>query len=190
MELIDVINKRKSIRRFQDEEVPRELLEELLSLARKCPSAGAIRGFQGFITYEKLVYDAPIYVVICVDPTKYESRYGIRGRDLYAIQDATIFGAYFQLLLVDKGLASVWVGAFRESKIQRILGTNLRPVAILAIGLPYVLKEENPMPKVMVKKMKKVARKVKRPGSQKVLVKKMKLKWHLRPVADESTENV
>ena len=132
MNLEEVIKKRKSVRVFQKKEVPD--LEELIALARLSPSAGAIRGYKIIPTKEKITrIDAPLYLVICADPEAY-ARYGDRGRNLYAIQDATIFGAYLQLLLVDRGLASVWIGAFREEKIKRVLGTELRPVAIIAVG--------------------------------------------------------
>ena len=132
MELKEVISKRKSIRSFQDKEVPD--LTEIIELAKKGPSAGAIRGYQAIVTTEKLVYNAPVSVVICIDEAAYEKRYGERGRNLYAIQDATIFGAYLGLLLVEWGLCSVWVGAFREDRIKRILGTELKPVAVIAVG--------------------------------------------------------
>lgn len=134
MELDEVILKRRSVRKFQPIGLPDEMLEDVIKMAGKGPSAGGIRGFRAIITREKLAYDAPAYIVICVDQELYASRYGDRGRDLYAIQDAAIFGAYLTLLLVDRGLSSVWVGAFRENKVKRILGTALRPVAILAVG--------------------------------------------------------
>jgi len=135
MELKEVINKRHSVRVFQDKDVPDEILEELIALARKSPSAGGIRGYQVIITREKIIsYNAPVCIVICIDSEKYTIRYGDRGESLYAIQDSAIFAAYLQLLLVDAGLASVWIGSFREGKIQRSLNTKLRPIAIIAIG--------------------------------------------------------
>ena len=133
MNLEEVISKRKSVRSFQMwKEVPD--LTEIIELAKKGPSAGAIRGYQTIVTKEKLAYNAPVSVVICIDEAAYEKRYGERGRSLYAIQDAAIFGAYLGLLLVERGLCSVWVGAFRENKVKRILGTELRPIAVIAIG--------------------------------------------------------
>jgi len=135
MELRDVISLRRSVRRFSQDYVPIKAIEYILSLARKCPSAGGTRGFRAQITTEKLVYDAPYHIVIFTDPERYAPRYGDRGRELYAVQDATIYGAYIQLLLVDAGMASCWVGAFREGKIKRMFGTNERPVAILAVGV-------------------------------------------------------
>lgn len=136
MNLKDVIKKRRSVRSFQKTEVPD--LGELIALARMSPSAGAIRGYKTILTKEKITsVDAPLYLVICTDPEAYNKRYGERGKNLYAIQDATIFGAYLQLLLVDEGLASVWIGAFREDKIKKIINTELRPVAIIALGYEY-----------------------------------------------------
>lgn len=137
MRLEEVINKRKSVRSFGNADVPNEILEEIIALARKSPSAGAIRGYKTIITREKIVsIDAPVYLVICANPEAYAPRYGDRGKDLYSIQDATIFGAYFQLLLVDRGLASVWIGAFREGRLKQALNIeeNLRPIAIIALG--------------------------------------------------------
>ena len=135
MTLEEVIKKRKSVRTFKDIDVPDEILEQVISLARLVPSAGAIRGYEVRIIREKMTYvDAPVYMVICTNPEVYAQKYGDRGRDLYSIQDATIFGAYIQLILVNKGLDSVWIGAFSEGKIKKLLNISLRPIAIIAIG--------------------------------------------------------
>ena len=135
MTLEEVIKKRKSVRTFKDIDVPDEILEQVISLARLVPSAGAIRGYEVRIIREKLTHIvAPVYLVICTNPKAYSSRYGERGENLYAIQDATIFGAYIQLLLVDRGLASVWVGAFSEEKLKKLLNISSRPIAIIALG--------------------------------------------------------
>ena len=134
LEIRQGIDARKSVRSFQSTDIPDSLLEELITLAKKGSSAGAIRGYEAIITRDFDIYGAPVYVVICIDVVPYAKRYGTRGMDLYAIQDAAIFGAYLQLLLVDAGLSSVWIGAFREVKVQKILKTTLRPVAIIALG--------------------------------------------------------
>jgi len=137
MNLEQVIKKRKSVRSFKDKDVSDEIIEEILSLARLSPSAGAIRGYKVIITKEKISrIKAPVYLILCTDLKKYTERYGERGRDLYSVQDATIFGAYIQLLLVDKGLDSVWIGAFDEEKIKKLfdIDINSRPIAIIALG--------------------------------------------------------
>lgn len=133
MELADSIQRRRSVRAFQMwKEVPD--LTDVIALAKKGPSAGAIRGYELIVTKEKLAYNAPVCIVICINEAAYGKKYGERGRTLYAIQDAAIAGAYLGLLLVDRGLSSVWVGAFREEKVKRIIGTALRPVAVIAVG--------------------------------------------------------
>lgn len=139
MNLTDVIYKRHSVRKYRmDMAVPDELVSEIIELAKEAPSAGGMRAYRVFITRLKVTnqVDCPVYLVICSDPDKSASRYGDRGRDLYSLQDATIFGAYVQLVAVDKGLSSVWIGAFNEGRVKKLLDIsgNLRPVAIICLG--------------------------------------------------------
>ena len=54
MELEEVIKKRKSVRSFRKDDISDEILEEVVSLARKSPSAGAIRRYEVIITREKI----------------------------------------------------------------------------------------------------------------------------------------
>jgi len=133
MELREAIKRRKSVRNFEDTEPPD--LTEIMELAAKGPSAGAIRGYEAILSRERIgPYGAPVYIVICANPDAYVKRYGDRGRNLYAIQDATIYGAYLQLLLEEVGLSSCWVGAFNEWQVQNMLDTKLRPIAMIAVG--------------------------------------------------------
>lgn len=132
-----VLEERRSVRKFQDKEVPGRLVHWLIALAQTAPSAGGIRGYEMIVTKKPVAqYQAPVYLVVCARPEAYVKRYGDRGRNLYALQDATIVGAYIQLIAVDMGLATVWVGAFRESKIKKMLGLadGLRPIAIFPLG--------------------------------------------------------
>jgi nitroreductase len=70
------------------------------------------------------------------------TRYGTRG-DMYAVQDATILAAYIQLVAVNYGLSTCWVGAFREYRIikELVLEDNLKPIAVLPIGYSPTIKE-------------------------------------------------
>lgn len=136
MNLKESIRKRRSVRKYQDKPVPDNIVKEIIELARRAPSAGGLRGYKVFVTNQKMTnqIDAPLYLVVCADPEKYAKGYGDRGRNLYSVQDATIFGAYIQLLAVDYGLATVWVGAFVEGRVRRALKTELRPIVILCLG--------------------------------------------------------
>lgn len=137
MEFVDVLKKRHSVRHYQPQDVPDELVNKIVELAQTAPSAGGLRSYETFITRERIIsIEAPVYLVVCADPERSASRYGDRGRNLYSLQDATICAAYTQLIAVDMGLASVWVGAFREGRVKRSLNIpqSLRPVVIVAIG--------------------------------------------------------
>ena len=137
MELREAIQRRKSIRQYRPDPVPDDVLLDILKLAERAPSAGGLRPYHVVITGKKLTpYKAPVSVVVCALPERSAKRYGDRGRHLYAIQDATIYAAYIQLLAVDAGLDTVWVGAFRESQIRKALelDDDIKPVAIIVMG--------------------------------------------------------
>ena len=140
MELKEVIEKRRSVRKYSTRPVANEDIAEILRLAYMAPSAGALRPYRVVTTKQRLTnYDAPVHLVICALPEQSARRYGNRGRSLYAIQDATIVGAYIQLLAVDMGMATVWVGAFKEGRIKRDLDLpkDWRPIALMPIGYEW-----------------------------------------------------
>lgn len=141
MELTEVIQRRKSVRKFSKTPVPVKRIKEAIELAQTGPSAGGIRGWEVFMTLDPIShYEAPCYIVVCANQGKYIKRYGDRGYDLYSIQDTAIVAAYLQLILVDIGLDSCWIGAFNEGRVKRAVGANYRPVVVLAVG--YQKKEE------------------------------------------------
>jgi nitroreductase len=55
---------------------------------------------------------------------------------LYSVQDATIACTFAMLAASALGLASVWVGAFDEDQVSRVISApeEQRPVAMLPIG--------------------------------------------------------
>jgi nitroreductase len=137
MEFEQVIERRKSIREFKKTPVPGQAIEQIVKLAKRAPSAGAVRGYKVVITDQQLVsYKAPVYFVVFAIPEKYGKRYGQRGRSLYAIQDATLVAGYIQLAAISVGLDTVWVGAFNEGKVRTALDLPIdyRPIAVLPTG--------------------------------------------------------
>jgi len=153
MEFFDVIEARRSVRRFDPAvDIRRETVERLLSAAILAPNAGnrqpwhfyvvrdpklreglvAAAGGQGFIL------QAPVAIVVCADAEQSAGRYGKRGRELYCLQDTAAAVENILLAAVALGLGGCWVGAFDESEAARVLDLpgNHRPVAILPIGKP------------------------------------------------------
>lgn len=152
------VRNRHSIRKYQtDIAVEPEKLHAIIEMACAAPSAGDLQAYKIFVVSNKekkkqlsnaakdqaFIADAPICLVFCSNPEISEHQFGERGKNLYAIQDATIAAAYAQLAVVAAGLASTWVGYFDERKVKEILGINgaLNPVAILSLGYPAEIPE-------------------------------------------------
>lgn len=158
MEFEEVLRKRHSIRRFQEKEIPGKTIRKIVEMSNLSPSAGNLQARSVVIvkdrkTKEKVseaaldqyfIAEAPVVFVICANLEESASKYGKRGREFYAIQDATIFASYLQLIITSLGLASCWVGAFYESELRKILGLpeRMRPIAIIPVGFaaeePYL----------------------------------------------------
>lgn len=153
MELKEILEKRRSIRKFKSIEISDEKIGEVLQLAQLAPSAGNVQAYkikivksvedkkklmEATMSKQEVFLSAPVVLVICADPKESESKYAERGRNFYAFQDATIFAAYIQLVLVSMGFDSVWVGGFIEDKVKEalLLPENLKPVAIIPFGYP------------------------------------------------------
>lgn len=150
--LFDVIDRRRSVRVFADDPIDDRLLRRILEAANEAPSAGNLQAYEIYVVTDQakrrrladaaLAQDflatAPIVLVFCANPLRNRTRYGERGRDLYAAQDATIACAFAMLAATALGLATVWVGAFGEDDVRRILGASRheRPIAMLPVGAP------------------------------------------------------
>jgi nitroreductase len=151
MEFSDLIDVRRSVRDFENRPVEPDKIAAILATANLAPSAGNLQAYQiyhvtsprvrGALAHaanQPYVARAPLCLVFFANPGRSAQKYGVRGRDLYALQDATIAAAYAQLAAVNLGLASVWVGAFDDSAVCMALNApqDWVPAAILPIGYP------------------------------------------------------
>jgi nitroreductase len=157
MDCFEAILKRRSVRRFSDEEVSRERIERLIDAGRWAPSAGNLQARDFIVVTNKVVKqklaraalsqmfvaEAPVVIVVCAN-VPYSSRI-YRGRgEFYAICDAC--AAVMNILLAAEtlGLGACWIGAFDEEEVARLLQipSEVRPVAIIPVGYPA----ESPSP--------------------------------------------
>jgi len=150
MNFEEVIKKRHSVRKFKQKEVSDEVIKKILELANLSPSAGNLQARSIVVVKDKemkekitqvalgqgFISQAPVVFVICAEPDESAAKYGQKGKELYSIQDATIFASYLQLAVVFMNLDSCWIGAFDESELRRILGLseNKKPIAIIPVG--------------------------------------------------------
>ena len=149
VDLFATVEARHSVRAFEPREVEPARLEQVLMAANRAPSAGNRQAYQIVVVRapgrrralaqaahgQAFVADAPVVLVFCADPERSAERYGWRGSELFAVQDATIAAAYAQLVAAALGLGSTWVGAFDEAAAAGVVG-GLRPICLLPLGYP------------------------------------------------------
>jgi nitroreductase len=149
MELMDAIKKRRSVRRFTSQAIDDNLIKEIIELGNLAPSAGNLQPRDFVVVKAKktkkmlaraaldqhFIIEAPVVIAVCANLRR-TSSYGMRGRELYCIQDSAAAIENMLLIIVDKGLSCCWVGAFDENAVSEILGLppHVRPVALLPIG--------------------------------------------------------
>ena len=159
MNFWELVKNRRSIRKFDpSKDVTEEQIDKILEAGIWAPSAGNTQCWRFFVVRNKeikedlairaghqpFISDAPIVIVVCADLKHIGRSYGARGHETYALQDTAAAIQNMLLAITDLGLASVWIGAFDESRAVKILNLNedIRPLAMLPIGYPT----ESPLP--------------------------------------------
>ncbi|MBM3859066.1 MAG: nitroreductase [Verrucomicrobia bacterium] len=150
MELFETFQQRYSARVYQKKLLSESDLQRILQAANDAPSAGNMQAYEIVVVGDaprkqalvkaawdqQFIAEAPVALVFLTNPARNAERYGARGANLYAVQDATIACAYAQLAATALGLATCWVGAYDDEAVARIVNApaGRRPVAVLPIG--------------------------------------------------------
>jgi nitroreductase len=155
MDVREAIKLRRSIRKFQNKNIPRETLEKILNAGRLAPSANNRQPWK-FITVidetkrrklaeaakgQKFVGEASAIIVgVALNPD-YIMSCGVPG---YAV-DISIALDHMMLAAVEEGLGTCWIGAFHQQKVKNLLyiPDKYKVVALLPIGFA----DETPNPK-------------------------------------------
>ncbi len=150
MALMETVKGRRSIRKYSPEEVPMEVVEELLEAARWAPSAGNRQPWHFYVVTEEpqrralvevaggqgFIAEAPVVIIICADAERSAEKYGDRGRSLYCLQDTAAAVQNILLAAEARDLGTCWIGAFDEKACSSVLDlpANHRPVAMTPVG--------------------------------------------------------
>lgn len=150
MDFFELIKGRHSIRSFSNQPVSAQDLQSILESINRAPSAGNRQAFEVYLIREagdraalvaagndqEFLAQAPVVLVFCTHPALNAERYGQRGDRLYTIQDASIACTFAMLAAAALGLSTVWVGAFNEQAVRKVICApeDQHPVAILPIG--------------------------------------------------------
>lgn len=159
MDFLEVIEKRKSVRKYSERPVERELLDAIVKVAQTAPSSRNSKSSAFMIIEDRDMLDAlsqmrdygsgllkgaPAAIVVLGDDTK---------TDLW-VDNCAISATFIQLAVTAMDLVSCWVhcngrpclkevpdGAKAEDYVRDLLGLKdgLRPYCVIAIGYP----EEN-----------------------------------------------
>jgi nitroreductase len=148
-EFLGFLTSRTSVRRYGTDPLTGDEIAYILDCASTAPSAGNLEAWDVVIVTEEdtksalsgaafdqaHIEQAPAVFVVCANYVRSMSRYGERGI-LYAVQDATIAGAYMMLAAHAKSIHSCWTGAFDENEVRSILDLpqHIRPIVMLAAG--------------------------------------------------------
>ena len=142
MDFMEVLRRRRSIRKYKPDPVPDELIEQVLEAARLSPSGKNMQPYHFVVVKERetkkkidpRLADVPVIIVGLVDPTK--------GR--CSIPDGILAFEHIILGAVNAGLGSCWKGTYlghmqeHEQEIKEVLGVpeHIAVVAYTPIGYP------------------------------------------------------
>ncbi|MGM0508962.1 MAG: nitroreductase family protein [Fusobacteriota bacterium] len=146
---MNVIFKRRSIRKYQDKPVEEGKIEKILRAAMEAPSAGnqqpweflvikdkkKLKELSAFSPYAKMVEDAALAIVLLADEDKMKHPENWQ-QDMSAATQNVLLEA------VDEDLGGVWLGvAPVDSRMDYIkdmfdLPDNIKPFAVVPIGYP------------------------------------------------------
>ena len=156
MEVKEVLQKRRSVRKFTREPVPEEAIHELLHAAMSGPSACNRTPWEFFVVtapdiLEKLRkasrftnYQAPLAIIVAGNL----SRALPQQLAEYWIQDCSAATENLLLQATDLGLGAVWCGICpqkrAEQRVAEILGLTPKQIPLNIIFLGYPAEEPEP----------------------------------------------
>lgn len=146
MDFFELVETRRSVRRYRETAVAPELQTKLLEAVRLAPTAGNFQAYeiyaiQGAAAIARVaaatfhpdwIVTAPLLLVVCTHAARCE----YDNKEHWALQDASIAATYAHLAASALGLASCWVGAFVPEKLAAAanLAEGHVPMALLTVG--------------------------------------------------------
>lgn len=150
MNVLDIIRKRKSVRKYKSDPVPEDVLARVLEAARLAPSAKNIQPWKFIVVLDRatkrklakasfeqnFMSDAAVVVAACGFPEKAYPRQG-RYMNSWPIDVAIAF-EHLILQATEEGLGTCWIGSFDETEVKAVLGVpeEARVLALTPLGWP------------------------------------------------------
>ena len=148
MNVMDAIKERRSVRSYQDKDIPEDVLGEVLDAVRLAPSARNKQDWKfitvrdknlrqklvGVANNQQFVGEAPVVIAaVALDPDYVMSC----QVPAYAV-DLAIALDHLTLAAVEKGLGTCWIGAFDQEQAKKLLAVldKYKIVALMPLGYP------------------------------------------------------
>ena len=157
-EMLEIIKKRRSIRKYKDLPVEWDKLVNILTAGQHAPSAGNVQDWKFIVVTDDetrkqiaracvnqvWMETAPMHIVICSIPERTIQYYGKIG-EKYTLEDCACTAMNMMVQATAEGLGSCMVGAFDEMMMRLALNIPERatPVSIVTVGYAD---EEVPVP--------------------------------------------
>lgn len=151
MDFLELIKSRRSIRRFKQEAIGRDVLAKLVETARSAPAGGNIQSLEYIIVYEAEMVESvfePLAWAGHVQPRR-NPPVGQRPMAyIIVLSDSTIkknasddAAAAIENMLIaawSLGIGSCWLGSIGRDKIREILSIpeNYKIDSVVALGFP------------------------------------------------------
>ena len=161
MDFLELCRKRRSIRKYKPDKIPKAKLEYVLEAGRLAPSWGNRQCWRFIVVTDKKkrraistrewVAEAPAIIVGCARPDLSGTMFGQR----YYMLDMGIAMEHIVLAAAEQGLGTCWIGGqFDEEAVKRTLDIpdGVRVVALTPLGYPAEtpgLKGRKPMDEVV-----------------------------------------
>ncbi len=143
MSLYDLILSRRSIRHYEDQEIPKDVLDKIVEAGRQSPSAANRQPYRFIIVddpeikqelpgrFSLFIKKAPVVIIGCANIKAL-----LTGK--WAIIDTTIALENMILAAWSLGVGSCWIGSFNEKKVKDLLKIpkDWKVVALVTLGYP------------------------------------------------------
>jgi len=159
MDVFEVVEKRRSIRRFKPEPVATDDLKKILEAGRLAPSGGNRQPWYFIVVRDletkkalsvvannqRFIADADIVIVALGNPSVSSTKlpYKLSSTRIPFKQDPMIAIEHMILAATALGYGTCWIGAFSEDEVKKIMKVpeNLAVIALLPVGVP----DESPL---------------------------------------------
>ena len=144
MSTVDLILSRRSIRRYENKDIPEDVVRQILETGRQAPSAVNRQPIHFVVVNDRdvlknlcdnlitrFVKRSPLAIVGCANTKSL-----LTGK--WAVVDATIAMQNMVIAALTFGIGSCWIGACNEKKVKELLKIpdNWKVVALLTFGYP------------------------------------------------------